>query len=98
MNEQRPPRRCARKNRQRLTKIAFRHRREFVDPRRRHEAFEAADTRVEERLDLLVMVWNDSAPKTDVDMALAACGLTLGRQRLDRRRRGDAVERHVDDR
>ena len=69
-----------------------------VNARRAEKALEAADAGVRQRLEIGGVARDDTAPESDVHMALACGGLSLRLERRHGRRRRNAVERHVDER
>ena len=72
--------------------------RELLDAGVEQEALEAEDAGVVERREVGDVARDRAAPEADVDPGLAGGDRALGLERGDRRRRRDAVERHVDDR
>jgi hypothetical protein len=71
---------------------------ELVDTRGHEEALEPAHAGRGERLELACVPRHHAAPELHAHRALPACGLALRRERRGGRGRGDAVERHVDER
>ena len=96
MDEQRDA--AARQNRHRLAQLRFADVLKFVDTRRHEEALEPAHAGIDERLELRGVTGHDAAPERHVHVTASARRRSLLVQRRDGRRRGHAVERHVDDR
>src|SRR5260221_11274115 len=87
-----------RENRERLAQIVLVDVLEFVDSGRHEEAFESTNPGIDECVQLRGISRNDAAPEADVDVTLASRSGALLLERGDRGRRGNAVERHVDNR
>jgi hypothetical protein len=78
--------------------VALAHPPELADPRIDEEALEPEHARLGHGPELARVARHHAAPEADVDPALPARGRALLRECLQRRRHGDRVERHVDQR
>ena len=65
---------------------------------RKTTSLKTAHARVNERLDVAFVSGNDAAPERDVHVTVPTSGAAFRFERLDTRRRRNAVEGHVDDR
>ena len=71
---------------------------ELGNSRVAHEGLAAEDPGLGQRYELVFVARHHAAPKADVDVQLISTRIELDPQRLDRRRDGQAVERHIDER
>ena len=96
MNEQRQA--GLRDQRQRMAQVGFVDQAKAVAAGVDQEAFETRDTCLCERDEVELIVVFRSSPGSPVHAALPGCGGAFGFEPGDRCRRGQAVERHIDQR
>src|ERR1700758_5378388 len=89
---------CSRNMRQRTLKLLPGYHRKAFAPGINQKALEALHSGLRQWLDMLCVVACNPAPGCPVDEAFPSCRLALGLERRNRRRLGQAVERHVNQR
>ena len=82
--------------RQGRSQLLLRHHGEAIDAGIDQKAFEPRHSSSRESFDVVLIIVDHSAPSRPIDAAPAFCGCTLSLKRSDRRSRGKAVQRHVD--